>query len=252
MATLPRSMAVRAGGEVLETVLGDHARVLDADPTQAQEIKRSVLKRELLTREGQPLSPRARRQRAVRGNIVFAFAVALALYTAWQVRDVLEIIYVSALFAVVLMPVMRGITKLRIGKWNPGRGSAIFILLLAVAGGGKPVLLRCSASGDPRYAAVRCRGSHARAAAARSNPEAAALQPRGCQLAQRQIAGFRVECCELSLSVDQVLGNQAVRHNHRGSSSQFTSCLRAMLPTTGCFLSSRGQTPTSGQSSGPG
>ncbi len=95
---------------------------------------RSVLTRELLTREGQPLSPRARRQRAVRGNIVFAFAVALALYTAWHVRDVLEIIYVSALFAVVLMPVMRGIMKLRIGKWNPGRGSAIFILLLGVAG----------------------------------------------------------------------------------------------------------------------
>lgn len=56
------------------------------------------------------------------------------MYTAWHVRDVLEIIYVSALFAVVLMPVMRGIMKLRIGKWNPGRGSAIFTLLLAVAG----------------------------------------------------------------------------------------------------------------------
>ena len=49
-------------------------------------------------------------------------------------RDVLEIIYVSALFAVVLMPVLRGIMKLHIGKWNPGRGSAIFILLLGVAG----------------------------------------------------------------------------------------------------------------------
>ncbi len=95
---------------------------------------RSVLTRELLTRESQPLSPRARRQRAVRGNIVFTFAIALVLYTAWHVRDVLEIIYVSALFAVVLMPVLRGIMKLHIGKWNPGRGSAIFILLLGVAG----------------------------------------------------------------------------------------------------------------------
>jgi len=95
---------------------------------------KSVLARELLTREGQPLSPRTRRQRAIRGNILFAFAVALCLYTAWHVRDVLEITYVSALFAVVLMPVMRGIMKLRIGKWSPGRASAIFILLLAVAG----------------------------------------------------------------------------------------------------------------------
>jgi predicted PurR-regulated permease PerM len=103
--------------------------------TSSEIETKSVLTRELLTREGQPMSPRAQSQRAVRGNIVFAFAVSLALYTAWQVRDVLEIIYVSALFAVVLMPVMRGITKLRIGKWNPGRGSAILILLLAVAGG---------------------------------------------------------------------------------------------------------------------
>ncbi len=31
------------------------------------------------------------------------------------------------------MPVLRGIMKLHIGKWNPGRASAIFILLLIVA-----------------------------------------------------------------------------------------------------------------------
>ena len=95
---------------------------------------KSVFARELLTRGGQPLSPSTRRQRSIRANILFTFALALGLYTAWHVRDVLEIIYVSALFAVVLMPVMRGIMKLRIGKWNPGRGSAIFILLLGVAG----------------------------------------------------------------------------------------------------------------------
>jgi len=95
---------------------------------------KSVLMKELLTREGKPPSAHERRQRAARGNIVFAFAVALALYTAWYVRDVLEIVYVSALFAVVLMPVMRGIMRLRIGKWSPGRGMAIFLLMLAVAG----------------------------------------------------------------------------------------------------------------------
>jgi predicted PurR-regulated permease PerM len=96
---------------------------------------KSVLTRDLLARGGQPVSPATRRQRAIRGHILFTFAVMLGLYTAWHVRDVLEIIYVSALFAVVLMPVMRGIMKLRIGKWSPGRGSAIFILLLVVAGG---------------------------------------------------------------------------------------------------------------------
>ena len=68
-----------------------------------------------------------------RGDILFAFGVLLVLYTAWHVRRELVLIYVSALFAVVLMPVLRGIMKFRIGKWSPGRGAAIFILLLAIA-----------------------------------------------------------------------------------------------------------------------
>jgi len=103
-------------------------------PRSSDPETKSVLSRKLLTREGTPPTAEARSQRAIRGNILFAFAVALGLYTAWHVRDVLEIVYVSALFAVVLMPVMRGIMKIRIGKWSPGRGAAVLILLLAVAG----------------------------------------------------------------------------------------------------------------------
>jgi predicted PurR-regulated permease PerM len=67
------------------------------------------------------------------GDILFAFGVLVALYTAWHVRSELVLIYVSALFAVVLMPVLRVITKLHIGKWHPGRGAAILILFLAIA-----------------------------------------------------------------------------------------------------------------------
>ncbi|MBB6143552.1 putative PurR-regulated permease PerM [Silvibacterium bohemicum] len=74
------------------------------------------------------------KSKSAHGNILFAFGVALALYTAWHVREELVLIYVSALFAVVLMPVVRSITSLRIGKWSPGRGLAIFLLLLAAAG----------------------------------------------------------------------------------------------------------------------
>jgi predicted PurR-regulated permease PerM len=68
-------------------------------------------------------------------DILFAFAIALVLYTAWHVRRELVLIYVSALFAVVLMPVLRGIMRIRIGKWGPGRGAAILILFLAIAAG---------------------------------------------------------------------------------------------------------------------
>jgi predicted PurR-regulated permease PerM len=63
---------------------------------------------------------------------VFTFALAIALYLAFKVRDVLILLYVSALFAVVLTPVVRGISKIRIGKWSPGRGLSLLLLFLAV------------------------------------------------------------------------------------------------------------------------
>ncbi len=105
-----------------------------SDPQPMDTLRARPLAQDLLTRESRPISGRARRQRAARNNILFTFGIALALYVGWHVRDVLEIIYVSALFAVVLMPVVRGIMKLRIGKWHPGRGAAIFFLLLAIGG----------------------------------------------------------------------------------------------------------------------
>jgi len=72
--------------------------------------------------------------RITRGNIVFAFALALALYLAWLVRDVLVLLYVSALFAVVLSPVVRATANLRVGRWRPFRGSvAIPFLVLSLA-----------------------------------------------------------------------------------------------------------------------
>ena len=83
-------------------------------------------------------SPQAERSaadqkpRSHRGDIVFAFALCIALYLAFKVRDVLILLYVSALFAVVLTPVVNGISKMRIGKWQPGRGIALLLLFLAV------------------------------------------------------------------------------------------------------------------------
>ena len=47
----------------------------------------------------------------------------------------LALLYVSALFAVVLSPVVRATSRVQIGRWKPFHGSmAILILLLAVAG----------------------------------------------------------------------------------------------------------------------
>lgn len=71
-----------------------------------------------------------------RSDILFFFGVALALWIAYSVRDVLMLIYVSALFAVVLSPAIGMIQKMHIGSWRAGRGFAIvfLILMLALAG----------------------------------------------------------------------------------------------------------------------
>jgi len=74
------------------------------------------------------------RTRTLRSDIVFTFALAIGLAIAWQLREELALLYVSALFAVVLMPVIRGVQKIKIGRWSPGRGSAIAIILLVVSG----------------------------------------------------------------------------------------------------------------------
>jgi predicted PurR-regulated permease PerM len=72
-------------------------------------------------------------QHDFRGEILFAFMLALACYLAWLVRDVLLLLYVSALFAVVLRPLVRATAQVHIGRWRPFKGGAIFFLLLAVA-----------------------------------------------------------------------------------------------------------------------
>jgi len=78
----------------------------------------------------QPFEP----QPSVRVHIVFVFALALALYIAWIVRGVLVLLYVSALFAVVLMPIVRGTSRIRIGRRMPFQGSvAILFLFLVIA-----------------------------------------------------------------------------------------------------------------------
>ena len=71
--------------------------------------------------------------RSLRSDIVFGFALLFACYLAWLIRDVLMLLYVSALFAVVLTPIVRTTSLIRIGKWQPFKGSAILFLLVLVA-----------------------------------------------------------------------------------------------------------------------
>ena len=74
------------------------------------------------------------RGRDLRRDIAFAFGLAAACYVAWVIRDVLVLLYVSALLAVVLRPVVRAVSTLQVGRWRPFKGYAILVLLLLAAG----------------------------------------------------------------------------------------------------------------------
>ncbi len=68
----------------------------------------------------------------VRRGIVFAFGLALACYLAWLLRKELVLLYASALFAVVLHPLVAATSRLQIGRFRPFKGSAVMFLLLAL------------------------------------------------------------------------------------------------------------------------
>jgi predicted PurR-regulated permease PerM len=76
-----------------------------------------------------PLDEKARNA-AVRSHILFAFGILLALALAWRLREVLLLVYVSGLFAVVLIPILNAIVDFELrGGRRISRGVAIALLL---------------------------------------------------------------------------------------------------------------------------
>jgi predicted PurR-regulated permease PerM len=71
--------------------------------------------------------------RRQRGNIVFVFVILLSLGLAWKLTKELEILYVSALFAVVLMPIVRWICRIQLRRWHPSRVVGIVLMVLTVS-----------------------------------------------------------------------------------------------------------------------
>jgi predicted PurR-regulated permease PerM len=81
------------------------------------------------------LTPYEKRSRdEIRGHILFCIAVLLLLALAWTLKKELLILYVSALFAVVLMPIVGRITQTHIRGYHPSRAVAIILLIVTVAG----------------------------------------------------------------------------------------------------------------------
>src|ERR1700742_4368673 len=68
-----------------------------------------------------------------KSDILFAFAVAVILAVTYRLKDVLLVIYVSALFAVVTTPFVERVQKFHIADRHASKGIAIMLLLAMVA-----------------------------------------------------------------------------------------------------------------------
>jgi predicted PurR-regulated permease PerM len=64
--------------------------------------------------------------------IFLAFALAIAVAVGWFLRHALLLIYVSAVFAVVLEPAVDWVHRHRIFGWTPSRGSALLLIVAAI------------------------------------------------------------------------------------------------------------------------
>ena len=67
-----------------------------------------------------------------RSDILFTISVLLALALAWNIRDVLLLVYVAALFAVIVGPGISAIQRVHIRRWHPSKGIAVLAVLVGV------------------------------------------------------------------------------------------------------------------------
>jgi predicted PurR-regulated permease PerM len=67
-----------------------------------------------------------------RSDILFAAAVVVLLALAWHIRAVLLLIYVAALFAVIIGPAVTFLQRQHIGRWHPSRAIAMLAIILGV------------------------------------------------------------------------------------------------------------------------
>jgi predicted PurR-regulated permease PerM len=68
--------------------------------------------------------------RSLRSDIVFTITLLILLGLAWEAREMLMLIFASAVFAVVLTPAIEAVRRVHIGHWWPDRGTAIVTMIL--------------------------------------------------------------------------------------------------------------------------
>jgi predicted PurR-regulated permease PerM len=88
-----------------------------------------------VTNEGEAAAGEvAARYAAYKRGILFFFATAMLLGIAWVLRHAVLLIYVSVLTAILLTPAVDWLRAWHIGRWRPGRGTGVLLLLVIALG----------------------------------------------------------------------------------------------------------------------
>jgi predicted PurR-regulated permease PerM len=65
-------------------------------------------------------------------SVGIVLASAIALYAVWTLRHAILLFYIAIVLAILFDPFVDRIHRLRIGRWQPGRGLSIALVCLAV------------------------------------------------------------------------------------------------------------------------
>ena len=152
------------------------------------------------------------RGRDLRGDIAFAFGLAVACYVAWQLRAVLLLLYVSALAAVVLTPLVRATSHFRVGGWQPFKGRAILILYARRCRRDYGIRFSRPSAGDSRSAGIWSRDADAIACFPRQTQAHSLRRPGEYRRDWRQDPGLHQQRSHLSPAFDQELGGRDLQH----------------------------------------
>ncbi|HWG37170.1 MAG TPA: AI-2E family transporter [Terriglobales bacterium] len=87
-----------------------------------------------------PAQAEEARRVGARSTIVFAFALLAGLILAWELRELLLLIYASVLFAIVIDPLVAGVEDWGWGERHLGHGAALAVVLAGAAVGGALLL----------------------------------------------------------------------------------------------------------------
>jgi predicted PurR-regulated permease PerM len=77
-----------------------------------------------------PAAPHREGASSSRELLLLSFGLLILLAVAWFIRRALLLIYVSAVFAVVLKPAVDWLHGISLMGWRPGRGAALLLLVL--------------------------------------------------------------------------------------------------------------------------